>query len=205
MKLYHSPTSPYVRKVMVTLHLTGQLGEVELIPGSGTPLEVNNETIGVNPLGKIPCLITDQGAAIFDSRVICHYLDHRAHSATGGGLYPKGDALFPVLTAEALADGITDAGLLATYEWRLRPENLRYQPWVDGQVGKIERGLDVLERTDLVLSGPVNAAQIAAACALGYMDFRFADLGWRDSRPKLAAWFARFSETPAMQATAIPG
>jgi glutathione S-transferase len=185
---------------MVTLHLTGQLDDVELIPGSGTPIEPHDGTIGVNPLGKIPCLITDDGAAIFDSRVICNYLDHRAR----GGLYPEGGALYPVLTVEALADGITDAGLLATCEWRLRPENIRYQPWVDGQVGKINRGLDVLEQTELVLSGPVSAAQVAAGCTLGYMDFRFAHLGWRDSRPKLAAWFAGFSETPAMQATVIP-
>ncbi|MEE8455410.1 MAG: glutathione S-transferase N-terminal domain-containing protein, partial [Limibaculum sp.] len=113
MKLYHSPLSPYVRKVMVTLHLTGQLGEVELIPGSGTPLAPNDATVGANPLGKIPCLIGDDGMAMFDSRVICRYLDHRAKA----GLYPEGDALFPVLTAEALAEGIIDAVLLTAYEW----------------------------------------------------------------------------------------
>ncbi len=197
MKLYHSPTSPYVRKVMVTLDLTGQLGDVELIPGSGTPLAPTDATIGVNPLGKIPCLIGDDGAAIFDSRVICRYLDHRARA----GLYPEGDALFPVLTVEALADGITDAGLLATYEWRLRPEEIRYQPWVDGQTAKVERALAVLEQTDLVLSGPINAARIAAGCALGYVDFRLADLGWRDRCPTLAAWYAEFAATPAMKAT----
>ena len=206
MKLYHSPTSPYVRKVMVTLDLTGQLGEVELISGSGTPLAPNDATIGANPLGKIPCLIGDSpigegGVAIFDSRVICRYLDHRAKA----GLYPEGAALFPVLTAEALADGITDAGLLATYEWRLRPEAIRYQPWVDGQVAKIGRGLGVLEQTDLVLSGSINAAKIAAACAIGYIDFRFPDLGWRDGCPKLAAWYAEFAEMPAMKATVPVG
>ena len=197
MKLYHSPTSPYVRKVMLTLFATGQLDEVELIFGSGTPLEPNDATIGVNPLGKIPCLITDDGTAIYDSRVICRYLDHRAKA----GLYPEGDALFPMLTAETLADGIIDAVLLTAYEWRLRPEELRYQPWVDGQVAKVERALAVLEQTDLVLSGPPNAAKIAAACALAYVDFRLADLGWRDRCPKLAAWFAEMTETPAMKAT----
>ena len=200
MKLYHAPTSPYVRKVMVTLHLTGQLDSVKLIDGSGTPIEPNEATLAANPLGKIPCLVTDDGTALFDSRVICRYLDWRA----GAGLYPAGDALFPVLTAEALADGITDAGLLATYEWRLRPEAYRYAPWVEGQRAKIVRGLDLLERTGAVLSGPMNAARIAAACALGYLDFRFADLGWRGRCPKLAAWFAEFAETPAMQATAVP-
>jgi len=200
LKLYHSPTSPYVRKVMVTLHLTGLLDRVELFAGSGTPLEANPQTILHNPLGKIPCLITDKGESLFDSRVICRYLDWLAK----GGLYPEGEACFPVLAAEALADGITDAGLLATYEWRLRPEAIRFQPFVDGQVGKIERGLDVLERTALVLEGTINAAKIAAGATLGYMDFRFARLNWRDTRPKLAAWYAAFAATPAMQATAIP-
>ena len=171
MILYHSPTSPYVRKVMVTLHLTGQLDEVELIEGTGTPLDPNEATISSNPLGKIPCLVID-GVPMFDSRVICRYLDWRAQA----GLYPEGAAQFPVLTAEALADGVTDAGLLATYEWRLRPEAIRYQPWVDGQVGKIDRGLQLLNRTEVVLEGPMNAAKIAVGCTLGYVDFRFPDL-----------------------------
>ena len=200
MKLYHSPTSPYVRKVMLTLHATGLRDQVELIPGSGTPMEANPETIAHNPLGKIPCLITDDGEAVFDSRVICRYLDHRAQ----GGLYPEGDALFPVLTAEALAEGAIDATLLTAYEWRLRPEEFRYQPWVDGQTAKVERALAALEQTDLILSGPPNAAKIATACALAYIDFRLPALAWRDTCPKLAAWFAEMSETPAMKATAAP-
>jgi glutathione S-transferase len=206
MKLYHSPTSPYVRKVMLTLIATGQLDEVELIFGSGTPMEANPETILHNPLGKIPCLITDagpdgeMGEAIFDSRVICRYLDNRAKA----GLYPEGDALFSVLTAEALAEGAIDATLLTAYEWRLRPEELRFQPWVDGQTAKVERALAALEQTDLILSGPPNAAKIATACALAYVSFRLPDLAWRDTCPKLAAWFAGISETPAMKATAIP-
>ncbi len=197
MKLYHSPTSPFVRKVMVTLHLTGQLDTVALVPGSGTPTAPNEATVGANPLGKIPCLVTDEGESLFDSRVICRYLDWRAQ----GGLYPDGAALFPVLTAEALSDGIMEAGLLATYEWRLRPEEIRYQPWVDGQVAKLNRGVDALERTALVHGGPTNAATVAAGCALGYLDYRFPDLGWRERCPTLAAWYAGFSETPPMQAT----
>jgi len=205
LKLYHSPTSPYVRKVMVTLDLTGQLGDVELIPGSGTPLAPNDATIAHNPLGKIPCLIDDAGAAIFDSRVICRYLDHRANSGAKAGLYPEGDALFPVLTAEALADGIIDAVLLTAYEWRLRPEEIRFQPWVDGQTAKVERALAVLERSELVLSGPLTAARIAAGCALGYVDFRLPGLGWRERCPALAIWYGEFAETPAMKATAPVG
>jgi glutathione S-transferase len=201
MRLYHSPTSPFVRKVMVTLKLTGQEAEVELVPGSGTPLEPNQATIAANPLGKIPCLVTDDGMTLFDSRVICRYLDWRAKA----GLYPEGRALFPVLTAEALADGIMEAGILAVYEWRLRPEAIRFPPWVEAQTAKVRRGVAALGASEVVLSGPMNAAKIAAGCALGYLDFRFPELGWRAQHPRLAAWFAEFSATPEMQATVPVG
>lgn len=197
MRLYHSPTSPFVRKVMVTLKLTGQEADVELVPGSGTPLEPNAATVSANPLGKIPCLVTEDAGTLFDSRVICRYLDWRAKA----GLYPEGVALFPVLAAEALADGIMEAGILAVYEWRLRPEEIRFQPWVDAQVAKVGRAVAALEASAPVLSGPMNAAKIAAGCALGYIDFRFPDSGWRERHPRLAEWYAGFSDTPEMQAT----
>ena len=198
MKLYHSATSPYVRKVMVVLHMTGQTGAVEIVPGSGTPLAPNDQTITANPLGKVPCLVTDDGEALFDSRVISRYLDH----AGQGGLYPPGDALFRVLTLEALADGILDAALLVVYESRLRPEELRFAPWVEGQKGKILRAVAVLEtrvRDDLM--GAPTMAHIAIGCALGYVDFRLPQLGWRDTAPALADWYRDFAGTPAMQAT----
>jgi len=197
MKLFHSDTSPYARKVMVVLHLTGQTGDVEIVPGSGTPMAPNEATCAVNPLGKVPCLVTDEGEAIYDSRVITRYLDHRAK----GGLYPEGDALFPVLTLEAEADGILDAALLAVYETRLRPDELRYAPWVQGQMSKIHRALGDLEGRSGRLGHDLDAGLIAVACALGYLDLRFPDLGWRDGRPGLAEWFAPVVETEAMQAT----
>ena len=197
MRLYHSPTSPFVRKVMLTLKLTGQEGDVDLIPGSGTPLAPNEDTVGANPLGKIPALVTDDAGTLFDSRVICRDLDWRANA----GLYPDGVALFPVLAAEALADGIMEAGILAVYEWRLRPEEIRFQPWTDAQVAKVNRALAALERNDVVLTGPMNAGKIAAGCALGYVDFRFPDNGWRERHPKLAAWHAELSRMPEMRAT----
>jgi len=199
MKLYHSTTSPYVRKVMVTLHLTGQVEEVELIAGSGTPLDPNESTCSVNPLGKVPCLITDEGAAILDSRVITRYLDDRA----GGGCYPDSPALYPVLTLEAMADGLLDAALLVVYESRLRPEELRFSPWIRGQMSKIHRTLGVIEGM-AGRFGDTDAGLIAIGCALGYLDLRFPDLDWRTGRPALAQWFEHFAATPAMQAT-IPG
>ncbi|MBK0398625.1 glutathione S-transferase [Limibaculum sp. M0105] len=198
MKLYHSPTSPYVRKAMVILHLGGIAGRVELVAGGGTPLAPNAGTVSANPLGKVPCLITDAGEAIFDSRVICRYLDHVA----GTGLYPADDSIWGVLTREALADGILDAGILAVYEKRLRPEEIRMPAWVEAQTVKMRRAIETLEHGFAALSGPVRADHIAIGCALGYVDFRFGDLGWRAGAPKLAAWYEAFAATPAMSETA---
>lgn len=201
MKLIHSETSPYARKVMVFLHLGGKTDEVEIVPGAGTPLQPNEATCAVNPLGKLPCLVTDAGAPLYDSRVICRYLD--AHFSLG--LYPDGDALWPVLTREALADGILDAALLVVYEGRLRPEELRYSPWVKGQMSKIHRALGQLEgeagRFGAGRDGAPDAGLVAVGCTLGYLDLRFPDMGWREGRPGLAEWFEGFAALPAMQAT----
>lgn len=197
MKLYHSPLSPYVRKVMVVAHETGLLDEIEIAYGSGTPMEPNDETVVVNPLGKIPALVTEDGIALFDSRVICRYLD----TLGGAGLYPKGESEFPVLQREALAEGMIDAALLVSYEGRLRPENMRFQPWVDGQKGKIMRGAEAFERHIDALAGHLTADKIALGCALGYVDFRIADLKWRDECPALAAWYKDFSSRHSMKAT----
>ncbi len=197
MILYHSPLSPYVRKVVVTAQETGQLGDIEQVNGSGTPLDPNTETLSVNPLGKIPCLITDSGEAIFDSRVICRYLDIRS----GAGLYPAGELGIAVQTREALAEGMIDAALMVAYEGRLRPEELRFAPWVEGQKDKVRRGAEAFEARIAEMTGPVRADQIALGCALGYIDFRVPDLGWRSSCPALSDWYETFSARPSMQAT----
>ena len=200
MKLYHSPLSPYVRKVMVVARETGLLDEIEIVEGSGTPLQPNDKTLSVNPLGKIPALITEDGLTLFDSRVICRYLDSRA----GAGLYPSGAAEFAVLGREALAEGIIDAALLTAYEWRLRPETLRFQPWVDGQKDKVRRGIEAFERQIDAMAGSLTIDKVALGCALGYLDFRLAELSWRDRHPGLAAWYEEFSGSPSMQETAPP-
>jgi glutathione S-transferase len=200
MKLYHSPLSPYVRKVMVVARETGLIDEIETVEGTGTPLQPNDEAVAANPLGKIPALITEDGLTLYDSRVICRYLDTRA----GAGLYPAGAAQFPVLQREALAEGMIDAGLLTAYEWRLRPEALRFQPWVDGQKDKVRRGVEAFERHIDAMAGSLTIDKIALGCALGYIDFRLADLNWRDEHPGLAAWYEEFSGRPSMKETAPP-
>lgn len=201
MRLYHSPTSPYVRKVMIHLIETGQRDAVTLVSASGTPIDPGTMPLAQNPLGKIPALERDDGPAIYDSPVICRYLDDRI----GGQLYPKGPALWDTLTLEATADGILDAAILMVYEWRVRPEEKRVPEWVEGQWAKVTRALDAIESRWMAhLSGPLDMGQVSVACALAYLDFRHADRPWRDGRPHLAAWFARFSDRDSMKATAIP-
>ncbi|MFN7595614.1 MAG: glutathione S-transferase [Cereibacter sp.] len=197
MRLFHSPTSPFVRKVMVTLHETGQAGDVTLVPATGTPVDAGSMPLAQNPLGKIPALDRDDGPALYDSRVICRYLNDRA----AAHLYPARH-LWEVLTLEATADGIMDAAVLMVYESRVRPEESRFAPWVDGQWTKIDRALDALDQRWLShLHGPLDMGQIAVGVALGYLDFRHGDRDWRGGRPGLAAWDAVFAERPSMVAT----
>lgn len=201
MKLLYSATSPYVRKVDVLLREAGLRDAVETSPASGTPLDPNPDAVTANPLGKVPALIRDDGATIYDSRVICSYIDRLA----GGRFYPASSE-WEVRTLEATADGILDAALLMVYERRLRPEEMVFEPWVEGQWGKITRALDGLEaRWMSHLKGPVTMGQIAVGCALGYLDLRFGERNWRDGRPALAGWFESFAERPSMQATVPQG
>jgi len=201
MKLYYNPTSPYVRKVMVLLHETGQLADVELATAGGTPLAPANELLAKNPLTKVPALERPDGPTLFDSRVICAYLDDRAKA----GLYPAGAARWDTLTLEALADGILDAALLMTYEARLRPEDKQMPEWSDGQWAKIDRACAALTtRWMSHLAGPLDMGQIAVGCALGYVDLRHDARGWRQGNDALGAWFAAFDSRDAMAVTRPP-
>lgn len=202
MRLYHSPTTPYGRKVMVLLLETGQAGDVEVVVASGTPLDPGTQPLEVNPLGKIPALVLDDGTALYDSRVICRWLDDRA----GAGLYPAAPRLWRTLTLEATADGMMEAAVLIVYEARLKPEALRFAPWVEGQWAKIARALDTLETGwQDHLAGPLDAGQIALGCALSYLDFRLGARGWRNGHPRLAAWHEGFAARASMKATEPQG
>ncbi|MEZ5911002.1 MAG: glutathione S-transferase [Paracoccaceae bacterium] len=201
MRLFHSPTTPFGRKVMVLLMETGQAGDIEVVGSAGTPLDSAGMPTAQNPLGKIPALELDDGTAIYDSRVICRYLDARA----GGRLYPEAPGLWRTLTLEATADGMLDAAILMVYETRLRPEDKRFAPWVEGQWAKVARALDALEAswTDH-LNGPLDMGAVAVGCALSYLDFRHGARHWRQARPKLAAWYGTFSQRDSMTATEPP-
>ena len=201
MQLLSSPASPFVRKVLVLAREAGVADRIQVIEAKTTPVATASEVAAANPIGKIPTLIRDDGPAIFDSRVICRYLD----AIAGAGLYPE-SRLWETLTVEALADGMTEAAVLMIYEQRFRDEDKRSESWLAGQRDKIVRALDALEdpwRSHL--TGKVTAAQIAVAAGLGYLDFRHPNLEWRLGRSELASWYARFAERPSMTATAPMG
>jgi len=185
MKLCFSPTSPYVRKVMVTAIEKGLDSKIEKL------------TVAASP-GKVPCLITDDGRALLDSPVICSYID----SLKAPALRPTGAAQFDDMTLEALADGLLDAGILLRYESTLRPEAMRWPDWIKGQTGKMLGAIDAIETVHAKqLTGPVTPGQIAVGCAMGWFDFRNGHIDWRKDHPKLAAFMKAFGERPSMMAT----
>ena len=161
MKLLYSPTSPYVRKVLVLANETGQ--QLELEAQSGSPTARNPKVAEVNPLGKIPALVTDAGA-LYDSRVICQYLD-TLHD--GAPLYGEGAARFTTLRREALADGLLDAALLARYE-AVRPEERIWSDWYEGQLAKVRAALAAMEAD---LPEGLDMGAIAYGCALPLSGF----------------------------------
>ena len=198
MKIFFSPFSPYVRKCLVTAHELGLHDRVQLLSSNANPVERDPEIIASNPLGKVPTFFTDDGAVLYDSRVICEYLNELGQ----GALFPRsGEARWNTLTLQALGDGILDGALLARYEDVARPEPLRWPEWRAGQLDKAETSLAHLAAHPALLApGRVDIGTLTVACALWYLDLRFADLGWRDRHPAVAAWYAGFSQRPSLQA-----
>lgn len=199
MKLYCAAASPFVRTVMVCLHETNLINQVELVEVAITPVSPGDTVPTKNPLGKIPALERDGGPTLYDSRVICRYLDDLATA----NLYPEPPMLWETLTLEATAQGIMEAAVLMVYEGRVRPEDKQYDGWLEAQWLKASRALDAVEsRWMSHLAGPLDIAQISMACALGYLDFRHPEKDWRAGRPSLAAWEKKWAERPSMTATA---
>lgn len=199
MQLIYAAASPFARKVRMLAHEAGLLERIELLDTAVLPTTLNEQVNARNPLGKIPVLLTDDGEALYDSRVICEYLD-TLHQ--GRKVLPEGAARWQVLRLAALADGLMDAALLARYERGVRPAELQWSAWLDGQLGKVQRALAELERQVGQLQGPLDLAQIGVACALGYLDFRFADIDWRVSHPGLAAFQQAFAQRDSMRSSA---
>ncbi len=197
MILRSVPLSPFARKArMAILHL-GLSQKVEIV--SADPLDPADVLRQQNPLGKIPVLMTPDGTAIYDSRVILEYLDH---VAGGGIIIPDGwPARLAALTLQALCDGVMDASILIVYEGRYRPAAIHHPPWLDYQRGKVMRGLASFAEA------PPDPARfdigtIAAACMLGYLDMRH-QVDWRHEFPALVPWLDAFrARHPEYDATA---
>jgi glutathione S-transferase len=200
MKLRHAAASPFVRKVMVAAHELALAGRLQLEPTNASPVRANDALAAENPLMKVPSFVADDGQILYDSPVICEYLD----SLAGGGMLfpPAGAERWTALRRQALADGILDALILCRYE-DLRPEAKRWSGWTDGQMAKAHRGLAAAETEDL--AGFATIGHVATGCMLGYLDFRFPDDGWRRRHPKLAAWYAVIEQRPAMRLTRPAG
>jgi len=201
LKLFHSPTSPFVRKCLVLAHELGIADRIELVPANAHPVTRDLAIIAKNPLGQVPTFVTDDGVVLYDSRVICEYLNDLGD----GDLIPAdGPERYDVLVQQALADGMLDAALLARYETAARPEELRWTGWLTGQLDKIATGFLELEARASGFDDRVDLGTISFACMLGYLDLRFATLNWRDGRPNTAAWYEWFHGRDSMMATRPP-
>ncbi|MDZ5604087.1 glutathione S-transferase [Pseudomonas sp. RP23018S] len=200
MTLFHSPLSPFVRKVMVVLHETDQLDRVALHPVTISPVQDDAQLNQDNPIGKIPALRLADGTVLHDSRVICEYLDQQH---VGLPLLPReGSPRWRRMTLASQADAILDAAVSSRYEVALRPDDKRWDGWLDAQSEKIRRSLANLEQEHLAeLASGFDLAAIGLACALGYLDLRQPAFGWRERQPGLAAWYAEVSQRPSMLAT----
>lgn len=197
MKIYYSPASPYVRKCLVVAHELGLAEQIELLPSNANPVKRDQIIINDNPLGQVPTFFTEEGQVLYDSRVICEYLNARGK----GDLLPaEGAARWSVLTQQSLADGMLAACLIARYEDVARPEPLRWADWRAAQLDKCTTGLAWMEAHIDQLQ-TIDLGTISLACLLGYLDFRFPDVDWRATAPKTAQWFAQMSERPSFKAT----
>ncbi len=187
MKLIFAPASPFARKVRILIIELGLQDSVTLVDaGAVSPVSNNGDLNSVNPLGMLPALKLDNGDSLSDSPLICEYLNDLAD----GPFFPSdANRRFRTLGLQALADGMLDLSVALRYETTFRPEQLRWQTWIDFQNEKVQRGLDKLESICNQFEPTPLIGEITVACVLGYLDFRFADLDWRAGRPALTDWF----------------
>ncbi len=199
MKLHYSPTSPYVRKVLVTALLGGTYDGIELVRATLSPITPSAEVQKVNPIGKIPALLLDDDTALYDSPVICEYLDSLSK---GPRLVPvSGPERWRVLTQNALADGLLEAAQLIRAE-ALRPDGSHFEPWLAAQRIRMENALRALDAEAVQELTKLTLGSVAAGCALGWLDFRMPDLGWRERHARLASWYEGFANEWFMRKTA---
>ncbi|WP_368563997.1 glutathione S-transferase family protein [Pseudoxanthomonas sp. UTMC 1351] len=206
MKLLYQTHSPYARKVLVFAHEAGLADRLQVVHHETSPTRRNPEVFAENPLGKVPVLVRPGLPSLFDSDVICAYLDtlHRGRLHDGRRLIPvEGEARWQALRVQSVTQGIADAGIAVRWETVRRPEPLRYPPLRDGYVDKLIASYDWLEQ-ELDTAAPVHVGHIAVATALAWIEFRELP-DFRANRPKLAAWFDEFEQRASMLATPLSG
>jgi glutathione S-transferase len=199
MKLYWSSRSPYARKVMAFAHEAGVADRIETVRTLVSMTAPNRDLMRVNPVAKIPTLVTDDGMVLFDSSVICEYLDSLN---AGEKLFPAAPARrWPALRAQALGNNMLD-NLVPWRNERLRPPAQQSPETLAAFELKIRSAVTALEaEADALEKAETGIGHVTIAVALGYIDFRFSDLGWRDGHPRIARWFEGYSRRPSMQAT----
>jgi glutathione S-transferase len=202
MKLTFTQASPFARKVRIAAIELGLIDRIEFVPTAVAPGQANDDYSKITPLKKLPALILDEGSVILDSFVIVEYLDELAG---GGKLIPaSGPDKWKVRSDHALLQGMLDSMLLCRYEKMVRPQGLQWQAWSDDHWNRAWSGLARFnEKTD-VLSRPLDIVQIALTCVLGYADFRYADCGWREAYPNLAAFHERMLSRPSVKISLPP-
>lgn len=198
LKLRWSPTSPYVRKVMMVLIERGLEDRVERV--ATDPWSADTDLPEDNPLGKVPALTLEDGTTLFDSPVIVEYLDSLGDRAP---LFPPaGPARWTALRQQAIADGICDAAILRRLE-AMRLDGEKSANWMERQRKAVARSLDLLEAEAASLAGELTIGSLAVLVALGYLDFRFGNEDWRQGRPALTEWF-KASDRDSLRRTAPP-
>ena len=202
MQLFYSPNSPYARKARIIIHELGLKSRVEDLIVS---LPADAKLRAVNPLGKIPALILDDGSVIYDSPVICEYLDDVGQ----GKFFPRPTLLreaqgrWRALTLQALGDGLADAVVRRNQEMKV-PADRRSAEMIERQTRAIEAAFAVADRAAAKFPAEPTIGEIAVACAIGYLDLRVPEDGWRDRYPNLARWLDKFSQRPSLRATRPP-
>ena len=203
MKLYYSPTSPFVRKVVLFADQLGLKDTLELVNTVVSPAEVNTDYQASNPMVQVPALETDDGLVISDSTAAC---DHIARLA-GTRLFPKdGVARDKALQTHALANGATEASVQCAYEFLKRPEEKQWQTYMDGRLAKVKGALAALDQSDgstFEVGDKLTYNQVVIACLLGYLDLRFPNINWR-AHGKLEAFYNTVKDRPDMVETAPP-
>lgn len=196
MRLSHSTTSPFVRKVMIAVHELGLLDRIELVRTN--PRQDVAALRAVNPLGKIPALVTEDGTVLYDSNVICEYLDTEFG---GGRLIPaSGRQRWAALTLAALGDGVIEAALAFRTELA-RDKAQQSADVIDWQGAKIDAALARLDEVIPGLDGTFTIGVIACACAVGYIDFRIPEHGFVERRTHIRPWFRMLSTRPSIAET----